>query len=339
MRKWPIWLMALMLAGCHRAPQQIVLSGPTMGTTYNIKVKDAPGVPDSHALRATVDAVLADIDIAMSGYRSDSEVSRFNASTSVEWFEVSVDLANVVHVAQQVSAESGGALDITVAPLVSLWGFGPAGEVVRWPDDTEIAALRSRVGYRLLEVRSVPAALRKKVPELMIDLNAVAPGFAVDKLAARFTQLGIRDFMIDIGGEVLARGRNAEGESWRIAVEKPVDGQPQPLLILQIPDRSVTTSGEYRHYYERDGRRYSHTIDPRSGRPVEHNLASVVVIGENSLLVDAWATALNVLGAEDGFTLATQRSMQAMFLVQEGGEVAARQTPGFESFVIDSPKQ
>lgn len=324
----------LALAGCQQEPAEISLSGPTMGTTYNVKVVGAPTAMDSHAVRVVIDALLAEIDLSMSGYRSDSEVSRFNASTSTDWIPVSADLATVVDAAQAVSTASGGAFDITVAPLVRLWGFGPPGEPATLPDEAAIKAVQPLVGYQLLEVRAAPAALRKKEPTLTIDLNGVAPGFAVDKLASIFAEHGLRNFMIDIGGEVLARGHNARGERWHIAVEKPIDAQPEPLAILQIADQSVTTSGEYRHYFVRDGHRYSHTIDPRTARPVDHNLLSVVLAGPTSLSIDAWATALNVLGAEDGLKLATERGMPAMFITGDGGKLVTLQSPGFAAYVI-----
>jgi thiamine biosynthesis lipoprotein len=328
----------LSVVGCREQPREIVLSGPTMGTVYNIRVADPPASLTEHDVREAVDAVLAAIDVSMSTYRADSEVSRFNATQSTDWISVSADLATVVATAQQVSEASGGALDITVAPLVNLWGFGPEGEPPVLPDAAALDAARARTGYRLLEVRREPASLRKLQPMLQLDLNAVAPGFAVDQLAARFESLSMRNFMIDIGGEVLARGRNVQGDSWHIAVEKPVDEQPsEPFVILRLPGLSVTTSGEYRHYYQRDGKRYSHTIDPRTARPVEHSLAAVVLIGSSSLEVDAWATALNVLGEVEGLQLAERRGMAAMFMSLVDGKLSTGQTKTFAPYVITAP--
>lgn len=326
------------VAGCHESPREIVLSGPTMGTLYNIRIAAPPAALTDHDARTAVDAVLSEIDRSMSTYRADSEISRFNAAQSTDWIPVSADLAAVVTAAQQVSEASGGALDITVAPLVNLWGFGPGGEPAAVPDADAIAAARAQTGYRLLDVRLTPAGLRKQRPSLQLDLNAVAPGFAVDKMAMRFAALGLRDFMIDIGGEVLARGRNVQGDSWHIAVEKPFDDRPsEPLVILRLPELSVTTSGEYRHYYRRDGHRYSHTIDPRTGRPVEHALAAVVLIGPTSLGVDAWATALNVLGEVEGLRLAQRRGMSALFVSVNAGKISMVQTKGFTPYVIGTP--
>lgn len=327
------WILLLWIGGCARTPQDLAISGPTMGTTYSIKVAAPPEGVDSHALRAATDEILARIDRSMSGYRADSEISRFNASASTDWFEVSADLATVVDYALEVGRESAGAFDITIGPLVAAWGFGAAGEPADLPDDTRIAELKARIGYQRLQARLESPALRKQDATLAVDLNGIAPGYAVDLLAARFKAMHVDNFMIDIGGEVQAHGRNARGQLWRIAVERPVDAEPQPYAIVLLDDAAVTTSGEYRHYYDRNGRRYSHTIDPRTGRPVEHSLASVVVVGPTSMQVDAWATAFNVLGTQDGQALATRLRMPVLFIDLQGGQLRSVATPQFQPYL------
>lgn len=332
-------VVALASAGCERPPQELAISGPTMGTTYSIKVAAAPDAVDAHTLRVAADEVLARIDLSMSGYREDSEISRFNASTGTDWYEVSRDLATVVDYALEVSRESDGAFDITVGPLVAAWGFGAAGEPIELPDPTALAELKARVGYDKLQARLDPPALRKSDATVKVDLNGIAPGYAVDLMAERLRGLHLAHFMIDIGGEVRAQGRNARGELWRIAVEKPIDAEPEPYAIVQLDNAAVTTSGEYRHYYDRDGRRYSHTIDPRTGRPVEHSLASVVVVGPTSMFTDAWATALNVLGTQAGRELAQKRAMPAMFIDAVGTELVSVATPQFQPYVAVPPSK
>lgn len=329
-----IGVLALLAAGCARAPRELAISGPAMGTTYSIKVAAAPESLDADQLRAATDEVLDRIDRSMSGYRDDSEIYRFNASRSTDWFEVSSDLATVVDYALQVSQQSNGAFDITVGPLVRAWGFGAAGEPIDLPDEAKLAELKGLVGYQKLQARQQPPALRKSDAALVVDLNAIAPGYAVDLMTERLQGLQLRNFMIDIGGEVRARGRNGRGEPWRIAVERPIDAEPEPYAIVQLDDAAVTTSGEYRHYYDRDGRRYSHTIDPRTGRPVEHTLASVVVIGPTSMFTDAWTTALNVLGTEAGRALALQRAMPVLFIEARGNELQSVTTPQFQTYVV-----
>ena len=305
-----------------------------MGTTYTVKMVAPPAGVEAHDVRAAVDEVLGHIDREMSTYRDDSAISRFNLSRDTRWIDVPADLAAVVQAALQVSADSRGAFDVTVAPLVQAWGFGPAATPAWSPDEGALAAVRAATGYRKLHVRTDPPALRKESPHLAVDLNGIAPGFAVDVLAERFSSMGAVNFMIELGGEVRARGRNAKGEAWRVAVERPDGGAPTPYAIVALDDMATTTSGEYRHYYIRDGRRYSHTIDPRTGWPISHELASVVVIGADAMHADAWATAYNVLGPEEGFDLAMKLGMPAMFIERRGGALIHRATPAFEPFLV-----
>lgn len=325
----------LLTAACARVPAELVLSGPTMGATYTVKVTAPPASVDAARLRTTVDDVLAQIDRSMSGYRADSELARFNASASTQWYDVSADLAAIVQAALEVSEASGGAFDITIAPLVAAWGFGPSGEPKVLPGDAQLAEISAAVGYRKLHARLAPPALRKEVPALTIDLNGIAPGFAVDRLAERLQALQIERFMIDIGGEVRARGRNARGEVWHIAVEQPVDTQRAPYAGVRLDDAAISTSGEYRDYYERDGRRYSHTIDPRTARPLDREPGSIVVIASSTAQADAWATALNVLGPHDGLPLATQRHLPVLFIERKGNKWVSQGTPEFDRYRSD----
>ncbi len=321
-------ITSLLLLACSRAPQELVLSGPTMGTTYTVKIVGTPATIDADAARRAIDAVLDEVDVQMSTYRSDSDISRFNAAASTEWIAVPPELAHVVDASRQISQRSGGAFDITIAPLIAAWGFGPAGEPTTLPSDAELAALRERTGYELLEVRLAPPALRKRHPDVTIDLNAVAPGHAVDLLAERFLALGFSNFMIDIGGEILARGRNAGGEVWRIAVERPDDSELTPFDVIALHDASITTSGEYRQYFERDGVRYSHTIDPRTAHPIR-SFGSVCVLGDSTLAVDAWATAMNVLGPDAGLELAEREGLAVMYLIEREATIEARMSSRF----------
>jgi thiamine biosynthesis lipoprotein len=332
-KRCSIVALATAISACARAPEELTITGPTMGTTFSVKVADPPKGMDDAAVRGAANEVLDLIDRSMSGYRIDSEISRFNNATSTEWFEVSSHLATVVDAALQVSQQSGGAFDITVGPLVAAWGFGASGEPIDLPDDARLAELQAHVGYEKLHARLNPPALRKDDPALRLDLNGIAPGYAVDLLAQKLQSMQVHNFMIDIGGEVRAQGRNAHGQLWRIAVERPIDAEPEPYAIVQLDNASVTTSGEYRHYFDRDGRRYSHTIDPRTGRPVVHNLASVVVIGSNSMIIDAWATALNVLGTEEGQALATRLDMPVLFIDADGGKLRSVSTPRFANYL------
>jgi FAD:protein FMN transferase len=323
---------ALLAAGCDRTPSEIVLSGPTMGTTYTVKVASPPATVDPAGVRVAIDDVLDSVDRSMSGYRVDSEVARFNASASTDWCAVSPALAAVVQTSLDISAASEGVFDITVAPLVAAWGFGPAGEPKVLPSAGQIAQLETTVGYRKLHVRLDPPALRKDVAGLSIDLNGIAPGFAVDRLAERLQALRVENYMIDIGGEIRARGRNARDEPWHIAVEHPVETQRTPFTSVWLDGAAVSTSGEYRSNYERDGRHYSHTVDPRTGRTLDREPGSVVVVAPLAVQADGWATALNVLGPRDGLALATQRHLPVLFIERNGRKWRSLATPEFERY-------
>ena len=335
------FLLILLLVGfsaCSRSPAELNLVGPTMGTTYTVKIASPPAHIQAHEVRAVIDRELARIDESMSGYRPDSEISRFNASRSTGWFEVSADLAFVVQAALDVSEASDGAFDVTVTPLVQAWGFGAANTApADLPNEATLRRLLEQTGYRKLHARQRPAALRKDQPELTIDLNGIAPGFAVDRIAAGFAALGLQSYMIDIGGEIRVRGRNAAGEKWRIAIEEPLDAEDRtPFAILELDELAVATSGEYRHYYARDGKRYSHTIDPRSGRPIEHDLASVTVVHRETMYADAWGTAFNVLGVEAGYGLAETLGMSVMFVVNADGQLRTKSTPAIQPLIAST---
>lgn len=333
-RTFVITLILCLIASCERRPRELVLSGPTMGTTYMIRIVEAPHDVDRAALGHAVQVILRRIDGEMSGYRGDSEIARFNASSTTDWMSVSEELADVVELAQGVGAASGGAFDVTVAPLVKAWGFGPEGESAAPPDSESVAATRADVDYRKLHVRREPPALRKEAAGISVDLNGVAPGYAVDRIAELLRSMRIESFLVELGGEVRARGRNARSERWRVAVERPQDEERAPYAVVQLDDNAVATSGEYRNYYVLDGRRYSHTIDPGTARPVDHDLASVVVVAPTAAEADAWATAYNVLGANAGFALATRLGMPVMFIERRGDELVDRATTQFEAFVV-----
>jgi len=324
-------LAVLLLGACgQRVEPELVLRGPTMGTTFTVKIADLPAGVDGEAIDTTVEAVLTAVDAQMSTYRQDTEISRFNRSRGTDWFAVSAEFSRVVAEAQRISELSHGAFDVTVAPLVDVWGFGPAGEGHEVPPPEAIESVRARVGYRQLEVRSEPPALRKRRPDLELDLNAIAQGFAVDLLAEKLEALAVRNYMVEIGGEVRAKGHNGRGSIWRIAVERPLEGERSVQTIIEIDGLAVATSGDYRHYFEQDGRRYSHTIDPTTARPVGDELASVTVVTESAMESDALATAFTVMGVEAGYGLALERDLAALFITRRDGRLAERATPAFE---------
>ena len=311
------------------------IQGQTMGTTYQVKIVDPPETADRTVIEAALEARLEKVNRQMSTYRADSDLSRFNQSRSTEWTAVPIPLRTVVDAALEVSELSGGAFDVTVGPLVNLWGFGPGKQEERVPAATEIEQALQRVGARHLLTRSTPPALRKKRPDLYVDLSAIAKGYAVDVLSLYLEESGISRYLVEIGGEVRSGGTNPNGEVWRIAVERPTPGQRAVLRTVALSERGMATSGDYRNYFVQDGRSYSHTIDPHTGSPVRNPPASVTVVADSAMFADAMATALTVLGPEAGFALAEQEGIAALFIRREGDTFTELATPLFREFMTE----
>jgi thiamine biosynthesis lipoprotein len=282
----------------------------------------------------------------MSTYRDDSELSRFNQSPAGKWFPVSAPTAQVVAAAQDISHKTGGALDVTVGPLLALWRFGPdelASKNVRHdftlPSDDLINAARDKVGYKKLDVRIDPPALKKSADGVEVDLSSIAPGFAVDRIADILIGHGIENFMVEIGGEVRAVGQRDDGKPWRVAVERPIVERREMQMALPLVDAAISTAGDYRKYFEHEGRKYSHIIDPTTGRPVAHDLASVTVVADTCIEADGWDTALVVLGPERGFRFADQNGIAALFISRGGGKGKLRSTLAWEEKFKDPVQQ
>ncbi len=329
-------LSSLLLPACadkEPVTTPVVLQGRTMGTTWNVKLAIAPGQLSTEQLHSEIDVLLEQINQSMSTYRSDSELSHFNQNRSTDWQPVSRELALVIETAQSISRLTGGAFDITVGPLVNLWGFGPERTQGQVPDDLIIEKRRQHSGYSKLDVRLEPPALRKQDAEIYVDLSAIAKGYAVDRMAALLESHQALNYMVEIGGEIRVRGEKQQGRRWRIAVEKPSVTERAVHTVVSPGRGAMATSGDYRNFIEQDGKRYSHTIDPVSGRPVTHSLASVSVIHPSCMFADALATALTVLGPERGLALA-KREKLAVYMIerrQQGFEI--RLTDGFRAYL------
>ena len=331
---------ALILTGCEQPPPDptVRITGSTMGTSYDLKLVPTPGQTIPADLKNRVEALLAGINKAMSTYDPESELSRFNRNPGVDWIAVSPELQQIVAESLQISELSSGVFDITVGPLVNLWGFGPEPRRDQAPSEAAIAQARERIGYWRLHVRDEPPALKKDRPDLYVDLSAIAKGYGVDQLAALVSSIGIHDYLVSIGGEVQARGRNGKGQPWTIAIEQPVPGQRAVERLIRLGDHSISTSGDYRNFFEQNGQRYSHLINPRTGRPVPQTLASVTVIGNQSAQADATATALMAAGPEFGFRLASEHHLAAFFiLIGPDGAFQERYTPEFEPYFLPQP--
>ena len=309
-----------------------VFQGSTMGTTFTVTVVGPLPGSVADRLRGDVEVTLAQVDGAMSTYDPDSELSRFNRWRRTDWFALSPPTFEVFRHAQEVSRLTQGAFDVTVAPLVDAWGFGATGPVASVPTDTDVKALLADVGQPMLEMDDDARRIRKSRPAVQSDLSALAKGYAVDRVAALLDGGGdlVEGYLVEVGGEVRARGRNEDGRRWRVGIERPVDGPPSIQRILALTDAALATSGDYRNFFEHEGRRYSHTIDPRTGYPVDHGLASVSVVAESCVRADALATALEVLGPEAGFALAQEQGWAVLLITREAdGTLTEQTTAGF----------
>lgn len=336
-RLWILLAAAALLSGCGSGTAgrtQTELHGLTMGTTWSVKLIGHPEL-DGEALQHRIQGLLDDVNDRMSTYREDSELSRLNRNPSPDWIPVSPELYEVLAAAWEISRASGGAFDATVGPLVNLWGFGPGEHSGEPPTQTGIDAVRNRTGYTRVQLRDDPPAVRKETPDLYIDLSAIAKGYAVDRVANTLHAAGVDEFLVEVGGELRGRGRNQAGDAWKIAIEKPDPGIRDVYAIIDLENAAVATSGGYRNFFEAgDGRTYSHTIDPGSGLPVTHALASVTVAGPSAMLADGHATALMVLGPEDGLRYAAQEGLAAFFVVRTPEGYRDFETPEFARYRV-----
>lgn len=304
-----------------------------MGTTYNVSVVggDEAG---ANAIKSSIDERLALVNSRVSTYDPQSELSRFNASESTDWVEVSSETAAVVRAALDLAADTGGAYDPTVGPLVNVWGFGPGKSRTEPPTDDEIASAESAVGYAKVEARLAPPALRKSDPGVYVDLSSIAKGDGVDEVAAVLDDHGVETYLIEIGGEVRTRGAKPGGKPWRIGLERvPArDESRRVSRVVELVDRAIATSGDYRNFFEHDGVRYSHTIDPVTARPVTHHLATVTVLAATCREADGLATALLVLGPSAGYDWAVERGLAALFVTRgEDDSLDQRTTPAWDA--------
>lgn len=307
-------LLSLLLTGCGGGRDYVQLEGATMGTYYRVTAQcPAVSLP---SLSEDLAGELETVNGQMSTYLPDSELMRFNRTEPGGWVDVSPELATVLDAALALSRLSGGAFDVTVSPLVNLWGFGPGGGISSVPGDELVESTRERVGWRFLEVDSDGSRARR-TRAVEVDLSAIAKGHGVDRLGDLLQARECSDYLVDIGGEVKGKGMSPSGRAWRIGVEVPdADRMGAIQRILRLEDLAVATSGDYRNFLEFEGHRYSHTIDPRSGYPVTHGLASVTVLHESAMWADGLATAFNVLGPEAGFQLAEETGTPALFLIR-----------------------
>ncbi|RUM54129.1 MAG: FAD:protein FMN transferase ApbE [Methylococcus sp.] len=325
-------LLVLVLSGCsekEHAGFPFQLAGTTMGTTFSVKISVLPDGLDTDELKQDIRQTFHDINSMMSTYLPDSELSRFNRHTGTDWVAISKPFGVVLAEAVSVSELSSGAYDVTVGPLVNLWGFGPGKKLPEIPSAADIQTQVQRTGFRMVELDEPGQRARKTNPALYIDLSSLAKGYAVDRVTELLVNRGIDDYLVEVGGEIKLGGSRANGEIWNIAVEKPEAGVRSIEQVLQLTDVAVATSGDYRNFFESGGLRYSHTIDPRTGWPVNHALVSVTVLDASAMHADALATALMVLGPDEGFQLASKHQLTVLFIKKRGEGFETLKTAGF----------
>ncbi|QLG94273.1 FAD:protein FMN transferase [Pseudomonas yamanorum] len=323
-----------MLAGCGAGETLESFGGPTMGSTYSIKYVRTAEVPGPDEVQRQVEGILAEVDRQMSTYRSDSDIERFNDLPANSCQPMPEPILHLIRTGEQLSQASDGAFDLTVEPLMNLWGFGPQAREIKVPDAAALTQVGLRVGHAHLHIDGQQLC---KDAAVEVDFNSIAAGYAVDRIAEQLTQLGIRSYLAEATGELKAVGQKPDGTAWRIALEEPRDDQQVAERVINVDGFGVSTSGDYRNYFQQDGRRYSHTLDARTGAPITHQLASVTVLQPSALMADGLSTLLLILGPEQGWAYAEKHQVAAFFVMREGTGFVTRSNKAFEQLTAVKP--
>jgi thiamine biosynthesis lipoprotein len=326
--RWKVVVMlAGVLAGCGNGDSMESVGGPTMGSTYSIKYVRHANLPAPAQVRSEVEKILAEVDKQMSTYRSDSDIERFNDLPANRCQKMPASILKLIRVGEQLSEQSEGSYDLTVEPLLDLWGFGPQAREEKVPNAQALAEVRQRVGYQHLRIEGDQLC---KDAAVEVDFNSIAAGYAVDTIAAKLDAMGIHNYLAEATGELKAAGKKLDGSPWRIALEQPRDDQQVAERIIAVDGYGVSTSGDYRNYFLQDGRRYSHTFDAHTGTPVSHTLASVTVIHPSALMADGLSTLLLILGPERGWDYAETHNIGAFFVIRADTGFVIRTNQAFE---------
>jgi thiamine biosynthesis lipoprotein len=322
-----IVMLVGVLSGCGNGDSLERFDGPTMGSRYSIQYVRHSSTPGPKAVQAEVENILAEVDRQFSTYRSDSDIERFNALPAGRCQVMPGPVLELIRVGEQLSSQSEGSYDLTVEPLLNLWGFGPQGREEKVPTVEALAEVRQRVGHAHLRIDGDQLC---KDAAVEVDFNSIAAGYAVDTIAAKLETMGIHNYLAEATGELKAAGKKLDGSPWRIALEEPRDDQRVAERIIAVDGYGVSTSGDYRNYFVQDGRRYSHTFDARTGAPVSHTLASVTVIHPSALMADGLSTLLLILGPERGWDYAEKHDIGAFFVIRADTGFVTRTNQAFE---------
>ena len=311
------------LAGCAADERPVQMGGAIFGTTWSLTYLGAPEEVSPSQVQSEINAAFALVNESMNHYDPSSLISEFNALPAQMPIEVDWDFTYVLSAALELTDATRGAYDVSVSALSDLWGFGPEGPT-QFPDASDIEMTRSQVGVAQLDWSSTTRTLSKRAPRLKLDFSSLAKGYAVDLGADALHDLDIPHFMLEVGGEVRVRGASPRGDAWRIAVERPEAGARRGIqTALTVKDTGIATSGDYRNFFEHQGQRYSHLIDPRTGYPIQHDVVSVTVVHGSAMMADAWATALTVLGSAEAMVLAEERGLAVYLLKRSGDKLEA----------------
>ena len=324
------------LAGCSFQEEEKVweISGGIFGTTYHINVVLPEHEQRLQTLAKGIESTLDQVDNAMSTWKPDSELSQLNSlRDQSEWIELSPALFEVIRRSVEIAELTGGAFDVTIGPVVNLWGFGPKARPEQIPSDDELNTVLGGTGWEHLEFDELASAIRSEKPQY-IDLSGIAKGYGVDAVARYLDSEGVGAYLVEVGGEVRTNGRKPDGTAWRLAIEQPIEQGRAVNSVVALDAQAMATSGDYRNYYESNGQRYSHTIDPETGKPIGHRLASVTVIAEDCMTADALATGFNVMGFDKAMGLATRENIPAFFIVRGDNGFETHQTPAFSSYLV-----
>lgn len=321
----------------YQRPVPAEFSGSTMGTRYQIKIADLPREIEQTYIENQIFSTLDQVDKLMSTYKPNSDVSRFNRAAIDESVIIDKQTLEVIQLSKLIYTLSNGAFDITVSPIVQLWGFGPEFKQNKLPSANDIQRALDKVGFDKIQITDNPPAL-EKLQDVEIDLSAIAKGYGVDQVAKLLDTHNIENYLVEVGGEIRVKGTNRAGQRWRIGIETPSFIRSGARQAIAIDNASIATSGDYRNFFEVEGKRYSHTINPLTGKPVEHNLASVTVVSRSCAEADALATAMSVLGPKRGFELAVESKLAAYFLVRENDGYQQLMTDSFRDIVDNQTK-
>ncbi len=334
-----VFLIVILLASlcaCQNPSKNLIaINGLTMGTSYSIKIVPKGNELDKNTVHTNIENILVGINQAMSTYIDDSELSLFNQSRITDWQVLSADLYRVIEHGNQISSISDGAFDITVGPLVNLWGFGPDPYNRNIPSDSIIQSIKQHIGFEKLAFDKASHRISKLDPLVTIDLSGIAKGFAVDKIAQYLNELGITDYLVEIGGELVGKGTNAKQQAWQIGIEQANPLKRSVQRIVSLDNFAMATSGDYRNYFEKDGIRYSHTIDPVTGKPISHTLAAVTVLHRSAMHADALATAFMVSGPEKSLALANEIGVALYMIIKTNTGFEERYNEQFKPYLTN----